>query len=137
MSALASYLHAAFHEPKTGLYRYVQGLVWALILFSILLLVVEALLPEETLADDIVKRVDLVLLTIFAVEIFLRVASFPAAGLESVPTSTHGQASYPRTGPGSRTWRDPSCWWIFWPCWHCFPSCVVCAHCASCGCYAR
>ncbi len=82
MSALASYLHAAFHEQNTGLYRYVQGLVWALILFSILLLVVEALLPEETLADDIVKRVDLVLLTIFAVEIFLRVASFQPPALK-------------------------------------------------------
>jgi voltage-gated potassium channel len=69
-------LHAAFHEPSTRLYRYVQGAVWALIVLSIVLLVVEALLAAESPANEIVRWADRVLLTIFAVEILLRVASF-------------------------------------------------------------
>ena len=43
MSALVATLHAAFHEPETRVYRYVQGTVWALILLSIVLLV--AMIP--------------------------------------------------------------------------------------------
>ena len=82
MSTLASHLHAAFHVPNTRVYRFVQGGVWALILLSILLLVAEALLPETTLADDIVKRVDVALLTIFPVEILLRVGTFQPLSLK-------------------------------------------------------
>ena len=82
MSTLASHLHAAFHVPNTRVYRFVQGGVWALILLSILLLVVEALLPETILAHDIVKRVDVALLTIFAVEILLRVGTFQPPSLK-------------------------------------------------------
>ena len=76
MRALASLLHAAFHEPDTRRYQYVQGTVWALILTSILLLVVEALLPPGSPAGQVVQAVDRVLLSIFAVEILLRVGSF-------------------------------------------------------------
>lgn len=82
MSALAAHLHAAFHEPRTRVYRYVQGAVWALILLSILLLIIEALLPEKTLADKIVKRFDVALLTIFALEIVFRVGTFRPPALK-------------------------------------------------------
>ena len=76
MRALADLLHAAFHEPDTLRYRTVQGTVWALILTSVLLLVVEALLPPGSPAGPAVRAVDRVLLSIFAVEILLRVGSF-------------------------------------------------------------
>ena len=46
MRALADKLHAAFHDPGTTVFRVVQTIVWALIVLSILLLVVEALLPD-------------------------------------------------------------------------------------------
>ena len=82
MSSLASYLQAAFHEPNSQVYRYVQGTIWALILLSILLLIIEAVLPEATLADEIVERADFVLLTIFAVEIVLRVGTFQPPSLK-------------------------------------------------------
>ncbi len=75
-------MYAAFHEPKSVVYRYVQGFVWALILLSILLLVLEALLPADGMLNPIVRWADRVLLTIFAVEILLRVVTFRPAAVE-------------------------------------------------------
>ena len=69
-------LHAAFHEPDTLIYRYVQGAVWALILLSILFLVVQGLLAEDSPANALLEQADRALLTIFAIEILLRVGSF-------------------------------------------------------------
>ena len=82
MSVLATQIHAAFHEPETRIYRYVQDSVWALILLSVLLLIVEALLPVDSRAVWIVERTDRVLLTIFAVEILLRVGTFRPPSLQ-------------------------------------------------------
>ena len=82
MGALAGPLRAAFHEPDTRTYRYAQGTVWALILTSILLLVVEALLPAGSPAGRVVQAVDRVLLSIFAVEILLRVGSYRPPALD-------------------------------------------------------
>ncbi len=79
---VTAHLHAAFHEPATRIYRVVQGAVWALIVVSIVLLVVEAVLPEGSLAIPIVHRVDRAILVIFAVEILLRVASYRPASLK-------------------------------------------------------
>ena len=76
MSGLTRRLHAAFHEPETLVHRYVQGSVWALILVSVLLLVVEALLPAGSPAGVLVEVIDRGLLSIFAVEILLRVGSY-------------------------------------------------------------
>ena len=76
MRALANLLHAAFHGPNTRVYRYVQGTVWTLILTSILLLVIEALLPAGSPAVLLVQRIDVGLLSIFAIEILLRVGSY-------------------------------------------------------------
>ncbi len=76
MRALADLLHTAFHKRDTRLYRYAQGTVWTLILTSVLLLVVEALLPADSPAVPLVRRVDVGLLSIFAVEILLRVGSY-------------------------------------------------------------
>ncbi len=76
MKTLADALHAAFHEPGTRIYRVVQGGVWALIVISIALLVVEALFPEGSRAAPILRRLDRLILVLFAVEIVLRIATF-------------------------------------------------------------
>ena len=49
---MRAHLHAAFHEPDTQVYRVVQGTVWALIIVSILFLVIEAFLPEDSAATS-------------------------------------------------------------------------------------
>ncbi len=82
LAALRAGLHAAFHEPATRIYRAVQGSVWALIVLSIALLVVDALLPDDSAAAPLLARIDRVVLVIFAVEIVLRVASYRPASLE-------------------------------------------------------
>ena len=76
MSTLADSLYSSFHEPDTRIYRVVQGAVWALIVLSISLLVVEAVVPEGSPAEPILRWLDRVILVIFAVEIVLRVATF-------------------------------------------------------------
>jgi len=76
MNSLSATLHAAFHEPRTRVYRVVQGTVWSLILLSIVLLAVEALLPEDSSAVPPLRYVDRIVLAIFAVEVVLRVGSF-------------------------------------------------------------
>jgi voltage-gated potassium channel len=76
MSTLVDHLHAAFHRPDTRTYTYVQRTVWALIVLSIGSLIVEALLSEDSFTGGWLEQADRVLLAIFAVELFLRVASF-------------------------------------------------------------
>jgi voltage-gated potassium channel len=82
MSTVSAHLHAAFHEPDTRIYRVVQSTVWALIVLSIAFLVVEALLPDGSPFSPIVGHVDRVVLTIFAVEILLRVGSYAPPALK-------------------------------------------------------
>ncbi len=75
MSTLLSTIHAAFHEPRTRVYRIVQGTVWGLIVLSITLLAIEAVLPEASPAASVLRGLDRILLSIFAVEVILRIAS--------------------------------------------------------------
>ena len=82
MQTLTRYLHAAFHEPDSTVYQYVQGAVSALIFLSILLLVLEAVLPENSDAIALVPGVDRTILVIFAIEILLRVGSYRPPALE-------------------------------------------------------
>jgi voltage-gated potassium channel len=82
MRSLVSNLHAAFHEPSTRTYRWVQGTVWALIILSIAFLVFEALLPEGSRAAPLLRQFDRAILGIFAVEILLRVATFRPPALK-------------------------------------------------------
>jgi len=76
MMTLVANLRAAFHEPSTRIYSVVQGTVWGLIVSSVLLLIVEALLPDGSPLELLVGRLDQILLAIFAVEIVLRVGTF-------------------------------------------------------------
>jgi len=81
MRTLADQIHAAFHEPSTRIYGIVQGTIWALILLSIAMLVVESLLPPDSPRASGVRLADRVLLSVFAIEILLRVGSFRPASL--------------------------------------------------------
>jgi voltage-gated potassium channel len=84
-------VHAAFHEPGTRIYRVVQGVVWGLILLSIVVLVVEALLPEGSPAAPLLAMLDRAILAIFAVEIVLRVGSFQPPALKVFKRPPHGR----------------------------------------------
>jgi Trk K+ transport system NAD-binding subunit len=76
VSAFLKGWHAAFHEPETRIFRIVQGLVVALIVLSIVLLVVEALLPDTSTFDALLRLLDQVILWTFAAELLLRVGSY-------------------------------------------------------------
>jgi voltage-gated potassium channel len=75
-------LHAAFHDPDTRAYRWTQGAVWALIVLSISLLVLEAVLPEGGAEVPFLRKIDRAILVIFAIEIVLRVATFQPPALK-------------------------------------------------------
>lgn len=81
MKTLFSDLHAAFHEPGTRIYRIVQGAVWTLIVLSIALLVIDALVPEDSPAAPFLQKLDSAILVLFAIEIVLRVATFQPPAL--------------------------------------------------------
>jgi len=72
MGRLLDGIWAAFHDPDTKLYQWVQGGIWTLIALSILLFGLEWALPDTTW----LHRIDYVVLGLFAIEIVLRVASF-------------------------------------------------------------
>jgi voltage-gated potassium channel len=82
MKTLIDGLYATFHEPNTRIYRIVQGTVWALIILSISLLVVEAVVPDGSTADPLLRRFDRGILIIFAVEIVLRIGTFRPPALK-------------------------------------------------------
>jgi len=82
MSTLPDKLYAAFHEPATRIYRVVQGAVWALIVLSISLLVVEAMVPDNSTAGPVLQWLDRAILILFSIEIVLRVATFRPPALK-------------------------------------------------------
>jgi len=64
-------LHAAFHRPKTRIHAWVEGIVWALIAASVLLLLLEPIVQHPLLAIA-----DRVILFAFGVELGLRVLTY-------------------------------------------------------------
>ncbi|MFW2387991.1 MAG: ion transporter [Polyangiales bacterium] len=76
------YLHAAFHEPRTHVYRVVESAVWVLILLSIAVLVAEPFFPDGSRGDQILQQIDRVLLWSFAIEVSLRILTYHPPALE-------------------------------------------------------
>ncbi len=76
------YLHAAFHDPRTHVYRVVESTVWSLIVLSIAVLVAEPFFPEGSTGDQILQRVDRVLLWLFAIEVSTRILTYRPPVLE-------------------------------------------------------
>jgi len=81
-SPLFNAVHGAFHVPTTQRYRLVQGVVWALILLSIVLLVFDGALGPEHPAAPTLKLMDSVLLMVFVLELILRIGSYRPPSLE-------------------------------------------------------
>ncbi len=81
MTHFTTQLRAAFHDPSTRIYRIVQGLVWGLIVLSIGFLVAEVFLPDRSRASEILRRIDRFVLAAFALEVFLRVATYQPPSL--------------------------------------------------------
>lgn len=76
MQPLAKLVRDAFHRPSTRVYRWTQGLVWALILVSVALVVLELSVPGTWSEQPALAWVDRLILGFFAVELTLRVASY-------------------------------------------------------------
>lgn len=75
-------VRAAFHEPETRLYQVVAGVIWSLILTSIAVLGAQAVLPATHLYRAALERADAVILTVFALELVLRVTSYEPSDLK-------------------------------------------------------
>ncbi len=81
-SRVKAWVHAAFHEPRTRLYAYVQGLVWVLIAVSVAFFLVDFALGAAYRGKALLNAVDRVILWIFAVEISLRILSYRPPSLD-------------------------------------------------------
>jgi len=64
-------LHAAFHRPKTRIHSWVEGVVWALIAASVVLLALEPIVQHTALVVA-----DRIILILFGIEIGLRVLTY-------------------------------------------------------------
>jgi voltage-gated potassium channel Kch len=76
------FLHAAFHDPRTQAYRVVESTVWTLIILSIAVLVAEPFFPDGSRGDEILRRIDTVLLWLFAIEVSTRILTYRPAVLK-------------------------------------------------------
>ncbi len=77
-----AWVRAAFHEPRTRLYRYVQGLVWALIAVSVTLFLIDFALGAAYRGKAVLNALDRAILWFFAVEISLRILSYRPPSLD-------------------------------------------------------
>ncbi|MCP4896325.1 MAG: hypothetical protein GY906_05065 [bacterium] len=76
MQRLRIALQAAFHRPRTRIYRWVQAFVWLLIGFSIVLFGIELFTGPDHPANSLLQWLDGIVLSLFAVELILRIVSF-------------------------------------------------------------
>ncbi len=70
------FLHAAFHDPRTQAYRVVESAVWTLIILSIVVLLAEPFFSDGSRGDQILQRIDRILLWLFAIEVSTRILTF-------------------------------------------------------------
>ncbi|MBW1758511.1 MAG: ion transporter, partial [Deltaproteobacteria bacterium] len=74
--SVRDFLHASFHDPRTQAYRVVESAVWTLIIGSIALLIIEPFFPEGSRGDQILQRIDRVILWLFAIEVSTRILTY-------------------------------------------------------------
>lgn len=84
-------IHAAFHEPRTRVYRVVQTGVWGLIILSIVTLAIE-LMADAEVRPGWLANLDRAILALFAIELVLRVGSYRPRELTIFDRSLMGQA---------------------------------------------
>jgi voltage-gated potassium channel len=76
MNALAELVHTAFHRPETRLYKVVNGGVWLLIVFSVVLFLLELTTAIDLTTSSTYALVDRLILYLFGAEITLRILSY-------------------------------------------------------------
>jgi voltage-gated potassium channel len=76
MQDLFQAIHTAFHRPTTRAYRVVHGVVWGLIVLSIVLFGLELVFERDSGITRVLLVIDRVVLGLFVVEISLRVLSY-------------------------------------------------------------
>lgn len=81
-------LHAAYHRPSTVAYQWVEWAGWILTLASIALVVLELVLDPSLGSSTAFLRADQVLVSLFALDLVLRVAS-------AFPTELHVYSGSP------------------------------------------
>lgn len=81
-SAPVAWVRAAFHQPETRRYRYVQGVVWVLIALSVALFLIDFVLGDSYRGKELVTELDRVILWVFAAEISLRILSYRPPSLD-------------------------------------------------------
>jgi voltage-gated potassium channel len=69
-------IHAAFHEPQTRTHSIVQTIVWGMIILSVVTLAIEFMTDGEAPRPGWLANLDRAILTLFAIELVLRVGSF-------------------------------------------------------------
>lgn len=82
----------AFHDRDSRAYRVVGGVVWGLIVASLGLLAAEAVAPEEGRVRSLLGAADVAILSIFAVELVMRVASYVPPDLQVFKRPPLGRA---------------------------------------------
>ncbi len=75
MRALLDAVHDAFHRPELRSHSVLHGILWVLIAASVLLVVVELFVPMPADVMAALDAVDVVLLSIFWIELILRVGT--------------------------------------------------------------
>ena len=80
-------LRQAFHRPETKVYRVVETVVFALIAVSILILVLESIPAVGGRFRSVLDVADKIILSLFALELILRVASVRPRVLGLLPLS--------------------------------------------------
>lgn len=85
-------VQATFHDPESRAYDVVGGVVWTLIVASVGLLALESVLPTESPYRPLLRVADSALLTLFAVELVLRVATYEPGDLRVFQRPPLGRA---------------------------------------------
>jgi voltage-gated potassium channel len=73
---LFGFLENAFHKRETRSYRIVGSIVWALIVGSVTFLLIDLFLPQGHRLKPILRNIDSVFLSLFAVELALRLLTY-------------------------------------------------------------
>ena len=69
-------LHAAFHDQRSPAHHVLESFVWALIFLSIVILIIEPFFPEGSRGDIVLERLDHGVLSLFGLEVTLRILTY-------------------------------------------------------------
>ena len=91
-------IQAAFHQPDTTSYRVVEGVVWALILVSVALFVVDLVLGDKHRWSESLIIADWIVLGLFGIEILIRIVTYQPTEVTFFQFSRWGRVRLELTG---------------------------------------